>query len=141
MACAFGLGAGLSPKAPGTVGTLLAIPLWWMSKGLGTVPYLVLASGGFILGIWACNQAMSIVGQHDHPGIVIDEVVGYFAALVVVPADPAWLILSFILFRFFDILKPWPIGWLDRNIGGGFGVMLDDLVAGLFTALIVLVFL
>lgn len=138
LATAFGFGAGLSPKAPGTVGTLLAIPLWWLSSGLGTIPYLTLAAVGFIVGIWVCGRALSLLGQHDHPGIVIDEVSGYFTALVVVPLDIRWLALSFVLFRFFDIIKPWPIGWLDRRVGGGFGVMLDDLVAGLFTALVLL---
>ena len=139
LAAAFGFGTGLSPKAPGTVGTLLAIPLWWLSSGLGTIPYLMLAAIGFIVGLWVCGRAISILGQHDHPGIVIDEIVGYFTALVVVPVDVRWLVLSFVLFRFFDIVKPWPIGWLDRRVGGGFGVMLDDLVAGLFTALVMLV--
>jgi phosphatidylglycerophosphatase A len=131
---AFGFGAGLAPWAPGTFGTLLAIPLWWIVSGTGLRMYLLLAAAGFVVGIWICNRATTALGEHDHPGIVIDEVVGYFAALVVVPPDLVWLALSFLVFRMFDIFKPWPINWLDRKVGGGLGIMLDDLIAGVFTA-------
>lgn len=138
LAIAFGLGAGLAPKIPGTVGTLLAIPLWWMFSGLGLLPYLVLTMLAFVFGVWVCERAMSILGEHDHRGIVFDEIVGYFAALAFVPAGPWWVLLSFVLFRLFDILKPWPISWLDRRVPGGFGVMVDDLAAGACTAIVIL---
>lgn len=139
LALAFGLGAGLTPKLPGTVGTLWAIPLWWWLSGLGTTPYLVITGCVFVFGVWICNRAMSKLEQHDHPGIVLDEIVGYLLALVVVPASVGWVLLSFVLFRFFDIVKPWPINWLDQHVRGGLGVMLDDLVAGIGTALIILI--
>lgn len=135
---ASGFGAGLAPRAPGTFGTLLAIPLWWVLYGAGPAIYLGLAAAGFVAGILICNRATAVLGAHDHPGIVIDEVVGYFAALVVVPLKLQWLILSFLLFRIFDILKPWPISWLDSRVDGGLGIMLDDLVAGVFTAVVML---
>lgn len=136
---AFGFGAGLAPAAPGTWGTLLAVPLWWMFSGIGIPLYLLLAAAAFVAGIWICGRASAALGEHDHAGIVIDEVVGYFAALAVVPADPVWLVLSFVVFRAFDILKPWPIGWLDRRVGGGLGIMVDDLIAGLYTVAVLLV--
>ena len=139
MAVAFGLGAGLTPKLPGTVGTLLAIPLWWWLSNLHSVLYLVITACAFVLGIWVCDQAMARLSQHDHPGIVIDEIVGYFLALAVVPVGLGWLLVSFVLFRLFDIVKPWPIGWLDRRVEGGVGVMLDDLVAGIYTAVCILI--
>ena len=136
---AFGLGAGLVPKIPGTVGTLLAVPLWWLLSGKGAFSYLVITVCIFLLGIWICNRAMDKLGQRDHPEIVFDEIVGYLLALVTVPVSAGWLLLSFVLFRFFDIVKPWPINWLDQRVHGGFGVMLDDLAAGVYTAGIILV--
>ena len=138
LAVAFGLGTGLTPRLPGTVGTLLAIPLWWWLSDLDVILYLAITGCAFLIGIWICNHAMGKLGPHDHPGIVFDEIVGYLLALVVVPTSVGWLLLSFVLFRFFDIVKPWPIGWLDRRIHGGFGVMLDDLAAGFYTAVIIL---
>ena len=139
LAVAFGLGIGLTPRLPGTVGTLLAIPLWWWLSDLNVLSYLAITAGAFLLGIWVCNHATDTLGRHDHPGIVFDEIVGYLLALVVVPVNIGWLLLSFVLFRFFDIVKPWPICWLDRRIQGGFGVMLDDLIAGLCTAGVILI--
>ncbi len=135
---ASGFGAGLAPSAPGTFGTLLAIPFWWMLAGSGTIIYLALAATGFIGGVWICNRAAAVLEKHDDPAIVIDEVVGYFAAMVVVPREVHWVVVSFFVFRMFDILKPWPISWIDRTVRGGLGVMLDDLVAGLFTTAVVL---
>ena len=138
MAIAFGLGTGLTPKLPGTVGTLLAIPLWWWLSNLDLTGYLLIVTSTFLFGIWICRRASERLGQHDHSGIVFDEIVGYLLALVVVPASVGWLLLSFVLFRFFDVVKPWPICWLDRHIKGGLGVMLDDVAAGIFTAGIIL---
>lgn len=135
---AFGLGTGLLPRAPGTFGTLLAIPLWWIFHGAGIPVCLALSAAGFVFGVWLCDRATAVLGEHDHPGIVIDEVVGYFVALVVVPPNLVWLGLSFLVFRLFDILKPWPIGWLDRKVEGGLGIMLDDLIAGILTAVVML---
>lgn len=137
LAIAFGLGTGLSVRAPGTVGTLLAIPLWWLLSTVNPLIYLATAVCAFVFGVWVCDRAMIRLAHHDHPGIVIDEIVGFFVALAAVPQDLGWLISAFVLFRVFDILKPWPISWLDRVVQGGFGVMLDDLVAGAATAVII----
>ena len=88
--------------------------------------------------MWVCNRATDVLGEHDDPAIVIDEVAGYFAALLLVPNEIHWLVVSFFSFRVFDVLKPWPISWADRNVPGGLGIMLDDLIAGAFTAALVL---
>ena len=90
-----------------------------------------------MFGVWVCNRAMARLAHHDHPGIVIDEIVGFLVALAAVPVDLGWVIAAFVLFRALDIVKPWPIGWLDRTIPGGLGVMLDDLAAGAATAVII----
>jgi phosphatidylglycerophosphatase A len=132
---AFGFGSGLSPKAPGTCGTLLAIPFFLLLQRLGTLPYLVLvglAAGG---GVWVCSQASRKLGIHDHQGIVWDELVGYWITMIGVPMSFQSIFAGFALFRFFDILKPWPIKVIDRSIGGGLGIMLDDVLAGVFACL------
>ncbi|UJB30611.1 phosphatidylglycerophosphatase A [Chromobacterium sp. Beijing] len=131
---AFGFGSGLARKAPGTWGTVAAYPLFFVLNTLG-VQGLALAAlclPLFIAGIWICGYSGRALGVHDYGGIVWDEIVAMLLVLAFAPATPlAWL-LAFVLFRFFDILKPWPIRWLDRHVGGGFGVMVDDLLAALF---------
>ncbi|MCI0749636.1 MAG: phosphatidylglycerophosphatase A, partial [Nevskiales bacterium] len=135
---AFGLGAGLSPKAPGTLGTLWGVPLWWALSGLGWPVYVVVTTLLFMAGVWICGRSAKRLGVHDSPGIVFDEIVGFLVtATPLLPAldrvsGPAWatLLTAFVLFRFFDIVKPWPIRWLDARVHGGFGIMLDDLAAG-----------
>ena len=102
---AFGFGAGLATVAPGTWGTLLAIPLWWLMSDAGVPVYLLLTALAFVAGICICKRASEALGEHDHSGIVIDEVVGYLAALAVVPQEPVWLAASFVVFRLFDILN------------------------------------
>lgn len=139
LVIAFGFGAGLTPIVPGTVGTLVALPLWWVISSFNLVGYLAVVAGAFLLGVWVCDRASVTLGVHDHSGIVFDEIVGYLLALVVVPATLWGVVFSFLVFRILDVLKPWPINWLDRNIEGGLGVMLDDLVAGFLTGLIVIV--
>lgn len=138
LAAAFGLGAGLSPVAPGTAGTVLAVPLWWLLSDVGAVAYLGLTGVAFIFGLWVCGRAQIRLDRHDHPGIVVDEIVGFMLALAAVPVSVPWVLGAFVLFRALDILKPWPIGWLDRRVAGALGVMLDDLAAGILTALVVL---
>ena len=128
---AFGFGSGLARKAPGTFGTLAAIPLYLLLAGLPLAGYTLAVALAFLLGIWLCGRASADLGVHDHPGIVWDEFVGLWVALWAVPLDWLWLLLGFGLFRLFDILKPWPIGPLDRRVSGGFGIMIDDIVAGL----------
>jgi phosphatidylglycerophosphatase A len=129
---AFGLGAGAAPKAPGTAGTLVAVPLYLLVSGLPLWGYLAITVAAFLAGIWICGRTAEDLGTHDHPGIVWDEVVGFLVTMTAAPAGWAWLVAGFALFRGFDILKPWPIHWLDARVGGGLGIMLDDLAAGLF---------
>jgi phosphatidylglycerophosphatase A len=129
---AFGLGSGAVPKAPGTAGTLAAIPLYLLVAPLPGWAYLLLVAVMFLVGVWLCERTSRDLGVHDHGGIVWDEWVGFLFTLWLAPPGWGWLLTGFLLFRLFDILKPWPIGWLDRRVPGGLGIMLDDLVAGLF---------
>ena len=132
---AFGLGAGCSPKAPGTMGTLLAVAIYLPLSGLSLPLYAAVLVAVVVLGIWLCDKTARDLGVHDHPGIVWDEIAGYLLTMLGAPAGWQWIVGGFLLFRLFDIWKPWPIGWLDRRVGGGLGIMLDDLVAGGFAAL------
>lgn len=131
---AFGFGTGLAKKAPGTWGTLAGLvvmpllyvlPLW-----LGLVA-IVLAS---VFGVWLCGRVADDLGVHDHGGIVWDEMVGIWITLFFLPNTWQWWLLGFVLFRILDILKPWPISWLDRHVHGGLGIMLDDILAGVIAA-------
>ena len=129
---AYGFGSGLAPRAPGTAGTLAAVPLAVALKLLPALlfwPLLVLL---FIAGIRICDVASKQVGQHDPGGIVWDEMVAYWLAAAFVPLHWAWLLAAFVLFRVFDIFKPWPIGWVEKRFGGGLGIMLDDIVAAVY---------
>lgn len=128
---AFGLGAGLSPKAPGTLGTLVAMALYLPLSHLPHSWYLGVTLVVIVAGIWICGWSARQLGVHDHPGIVWDEFAGYFVTMLWAPPGWPWMLLGFVLFRGFDILKPGPIGWLDRRIEGGLGIMLDDVAAGL----------
>lgn len=127
---ALGLGSGLAPVAPGTFGTLAAIPLFLLLQTLPVSAYIAVVAAAFLLGIWLCGVTARQLGVHDHPGIVWDEFVGYWVTMLAAPPGWWWLVAGFVLFRLFDILKPWPIRWIDRRVGGGFGIMLDDLIAG-----------
>jgi phosphatidylglycerophosphatase A len=131
---AFGFGAGCSPKAPGTMGTLLAVGLYLPLSLLSPEVYLGVLAMVVLGGIWLCGSAAEDLGVHDHPGIVWDEIAGFLLTMVAAPPGWYWVVIGFLLFRLFDIWKPWPIRWLDRAIGGGLGIMLDDIVAGLFAA-------
>ena len=125
-----GFGSGLSPVAPGTFGTLAAIPLYLLLQPLSISLYLGLTIGGFLVGIWLCGKTSQELGEHDHSGIVWDEIIGYLVTMAWVPLHWQWVVVGFVLFRIFDILKPWPIKWIDHRVSGGFGIMLDDLLAG-----------
>ncbi|MEX2494807.1 MAG: phosphatidylglycerophosphatase A [Woeseia sp.] len=139
MLLAFGFGTGLSPRAPGTAGTLLALPLAWATSRLPMEPQLLIALALFLAGLWLCGEAARRAGVHDHPGIVWDEIVAMYLLLVTLPASiPLWA-AAFLLFRLFDIWKPWPIRDLDHRLGGGLGIMLDDLLAALYAATILAV--
>lgn len=134
---AFGFGAGLVPVAPGTAGTLLAVaiyvsippvPLAWYLAGVA------LATG---VGIWLCGSCARALRTHDHPGIVWDEIVGYFVTMTAAPPGWLWIVIGFLSFRIFDTLKPWPIGPIDGRVHGGLGIMLDDVMAGVYSCIVV----
>jgi phosphatidylglycerophosphatase A len=129
---AFGFGSGLAPKAPGTAGTLVAIPIFWVIQDLSWPLYVSWLLVTFVLGVVWCGRSSRALGVHDHGGIVWDEMVGYWLTMFFAPAGWQWMLLGFILFRFFDILKPWPIGAVDRRVHGGFGIMIDDVLAGVY---------
>jgi phosphatidylglycerophosphatase A len=132
---AFGFGAGLSPKAPGTIGTLVAFPIFYLLLQLPE-PWMWATIAGFLLiGPWACGRAGRALGVHDHGGIVWDEIAAFLLVLPSAPPSLSGYLLAFALFRLFDIWKPFPIGWLDAHIHGGLGVMLDDVLAALYSIL------
>jgi len=129
----FGFGSGLSPFAPGTMGTIAAIPVYllmvfylpqWLYIGL-TILFL-------LIGIKICDKVSEDLQVHDFSGIVWDEIVGYLITMMFFPFSWTMLILGFVLFRCFDIIKPWPINWLDKKVSGGLGIMVDDVLAGIF---------
>lgn len=141
---AFGFGAGLAPVAPGTFGTLAGLPFWLAFMHLPLPYYLLALALLFAFGCWVCGESARLLGVHDYGGIVFDEIVGLLVAclplLVFTPPHGwLWLTVAFALFRFFDIRKPWPIRWLDRRVEGGFGIMVDDVVAGVYAALCMLI--
>ncbi len=129
---ALGFGSGLAPKAPGTFGTLAAIPLLFLANFLSTVNYGLLIIIMAVVGIYICGKAAQDAGVHDHGAIVWDEIVGLMITLFMFPLTWQTILVGFLLFRFFDILKPWPISYLDKNFTGGFGIMIDDIAAGIF---------
>lgn len=137
---ALGFGTGLSPFAPGTVGTLFAFPFYAVLAYWFPTEWVVAAIAAFFLvGIWACGRTGRDLGVADHGGMNWDEIVAFLAVLVFTPLGLAWLAAAFSLFRFFDIVKPPPIRYLDRTVKGGFGVMLDDVVAAFYTVLVLAV--
>jgi phosphatidylglycerophosphatase A len=137
LACGFG--SGLAPVAQGTFGSLAALLPWLLLRELPLPIYLAVLLIGFAAGVRACNMASRALGVADHRSLVWDEFIGQWVALLpllVLPA-PWWaIVLGFLLFRLFDVWKPWPISWLDRRVKGGMGVMVDDVVAGAFTAVV-----
>jgi phosphatidylglycerophosphatase A len=128
---AFGLGSGLARYAPGTWGTLVAIPLYLLLAQLPPVPYALIVIAAFAAGVWLCDTVSRDLGVHDHGGIVWDEFVGYWITMFLMPVRWEWVVAGFALFRLFDIWKPWPIRWFDDNVEGGFGIMFDDVVAAI----------
>jgi len=126
---AFGFGAGLSPKAPGTAGTLLGFPLFFLLSLLPIWLFWIALAALFAIGVWICGKAGEALGVSDHGGIVWDEIVAFALVLAFSPPALVWYGVAFALFRLFDIWKPFPIRYFDQNVKGGFGVMLDDLLA------------
>lgn len=135
---AFGFGTGLAKKAPGTWGTLAGLAvmplLYWLPLPLALL-WIVLAS---VFGVWLCGLVAEDLGVPDHGGIVWDEMVGIWLTLIMLPNSLLWWVLGFVLFRILDIVKPWPISWLDRRVAGGLGIMLDDMLAGVIAGLLLL---
>lgn len=133
---ALGFGTGLSRFAPGTVGTLLAFPIYWLATAI-VPPWVVLAAVPFLfaLGVWACGITGRNLGIHDHSGMNFDEIVATLLILVFTPAGWGWQALAFFAFRFFDVVKPPPVRYYDQSVKGGFGVMLDDILAAGYTLL------
>ena len=126
---AFGFGSGLAPVAPGTAGTIASLPFAALIVQLPLAFAAGLVAASFVLGIYLCGETGRRLGVHDHGGIVWDEFVGMWLVLLFIPFHWAWWLTAFVLFRIFDAAKPWPIGWFDRRVHGGFGVMLDDILA------------
>lgn len=133
---AFGFGSGLSPKAPGTMGTLMAIPLYLLLTGLPLWGYLLAVTLVSVAGIWICGESSRRLGVHDHGGIVWDEFAGFLLTMTAAPQGWQWILLGFVLFRLFDIWKPWPIRVADNRVDGGLGIILDDLLAGVYAWLL-----
>lgn len=115
------------------MGTLVAIPFAILLKNLSVPVFWMVLLLLFWLGVWVCGRVSQKLGVHDHGGIVWDEMVGYWLTVAVVPLQWTWLLAGFLLFRFFDIYKPWPIRLLDKNMSGGFGIMIDDILAAIFS--------
>ena len=130
---ALGLGSGLFPKAPGTAGTLLTVPLVYFLQQQSLLTYVLVTLFVVFTGSWICGYAAKKLQVHDHAAIVYDEVAGFLITMFMVPAGWYWMLSGFILFRFLDAVKPWPISWFDQNVHGGFGIMLDDVIAGMLS--------
>lgn len=132
---AFGFGSGAAPFAPGTFGTLVGVLLYLLLQHLHWTSYLLVVLVAFVIGIQICGRTAKDIGVHDHGGIVWDEIVGYWVAMFAAPKGWIWVLIGFVLFRLFDIAKPWPIAKIDRSAPGGLGIMLDDLLAGVYAAI------
>jgi len=127
-----GFGSGLSPFAPGTCGTLVAVPLYLLLVQLPLTYYLMALLLALIAGVYLCAYTSAALGVHDHGGIVWDEFVGFWITMIAVPTSWQWILAGFVLFRLFDIVKPWPVKVADAKMKGGFGIMFDDVLAGLY---------
>ena len=128
---AYGFGSGLSPKAPGTAGTVVGVVIYLLLLPVYHWVYLLITLVLFLIGILICGYSAKKMGVEDPGAVNWDEVVGYLITMAFAPHGLLWIVMGFVLFRFFDILKPWPIRWFDRNIKGGLGIMLDDVAAAI----------
>jgi phosphatidylglycerophosphatase A len=129
---------GYLPAAPGTWGTIAALPLWWLLTHLGPLGYVLALAALLAVSVMVAGPAQDLLGRHDHPAIVIDEVVGLLIALAGVPLNWTWVLVGFVAFRAFDILKPWPLSYLNRDTSG-LAVVLDDVAAGVLARLVLAV--
>lgn len=134
---AFGFGSGAVPFAPGTFGTLMAIPFYLALRLLPLTYYLIFIILFVAFTSWLCDEISRRTHTHDHPGMCIDEFAGFFVTMIGAPTGFYWILLGFILFRLFDIVKPWPIAYADRHIKGGFGMVFDDVLAGIYAMIII----
>jgi len=133
---AFGFGTGLAPFAPGTFGSIPGVLLFWLTMDFGLYVQLGIAVAITLAGIWICGESARRIGVHDHGGIVWDEIAGMYITLLAAPVSVVGWALAFVFFRVMDIVKPWPIRDVDHRLGGGVGIMLDDLVAALYAAVL-----
>ncbi|MFH0352377.1 MAG: phosphatidylglycerophosphatase A [Chromatiales bacterium] len=133
---ALGFGTGCAPLAPGTAGTVFGVLVYLALQAVPVLWYLVVTVVLFGVGVLVCHRAAEALGSHDHPAIVWDEVVGYLVAMTAAPDGWVWIVFGFVLFRAFDIFKPWPIRTIDARVSGGVGIMLDDAAAGLYAFLV-----
>ena len=132
---AFGAGAGLAPRAPGTAGTVVAIPIYAVLATQPVTLYLLAAALIAAAGVLVCGRTARELGVHDHPGIVLDEIAGFLVTMTALPFDWPWIAAGFVAFRVLDVAKPWPISLADRKVGGGLGIMLDDVLAGVLACI------
>jgi phosphatidylglycerophosphatase A len=132
---AIGLGSGLVSKAPGTAGTVMALPLFFLINQLPVIAFWIVLTVATLAGIFICDKTSKDTNTTDDPRIVWDEFCGLWLTLGLLEYNAINIILGFILFRVFDIIKPWPIIFFDKKVKGGFGIMLDDIIAGLFAAI------
>lgn len=133
---AFGFGSGAVPFAPGTFGTLMAIPFYLAMQSLSNALYLFWVTIITIASMWLCDKVTKEIHVHDHSGMCLDEIVGYLVTMYAAPHGLIWIILGFALFRLFDIWKPWPIGYIDEHVSGGIGIILDDVLAGVYSFIV-----
>ncbi len=130
---ALGFGSGLAPKAPGTFGTLAALPVYLVLNQFSPVVYLSSVLLAFVFGVWLCEHVANDMKVKDPGCIVWDEFVGLWITLFLLPVGWYWIVIGFGLFRFFDIVKPWPVSWADKSLTGGMGIMVDDVLAGFYS--------
>jgi phosphatidylglycerophosphatase A len=135
-----GLGSGCISRAPGTWGTLAGLLVYGVFFWVPLAVYLTVVVTAFVAGIYLCERTARALGVHDDGAIVWDEFVGVWIALAFQPSEWEWIAAAFVVFRFFDIIKPWPISWLDRRVSGGMGIMIDDVLAGIYALVVLLVF-
>lgn len=133
---AHGFGTGLIPFAPGTFGSLVGVAVFWFMASLAAIPYALIVIMMFVAGIFICGTTAEDMGAIDPGSIVYDEIVGFLVAMYMMPADWRWIAAGFIIYRIFDIWKPVPIHWVEQKLGLGLGIMTDDVIAGIYTLII-----
>lgn len=133
---ATGFGSGLAPIMPGTCGTIVAIPIYLLLNLFPPTYYLIILAIMIAVGFWICNVVEHKTGIHDNPSIVWDEIVGFLLTMAFIPSRWCLIVIGFVLFRIFDIWKPWPINWVNSHVKGGFGIVIDDLLAAIYAGIL-----